>query len=134
MNRAFILVGLVPLLVVTGCSTSAATPAMHSIQVQIVDAVPLTVYQNYDDSQCQARGGRGPEVTIADGAGTILAATDGPNIGGTVVIHQSCTVEVDLDSVAMAEVYTVTVTPVGGAPVERTVSGVEGVQIIRVDL
>lgn len=119
-------------------SASPTEPETVQITVRIEDTVPLAVYWNYDDVQCtgqkymSAEVDRGPEVTIADGAGNVLAVKDAPLVGGTMVIKQSCTVDVEFPDVPAADIYVVTVKGHDGQIWDRTEAADGPDQVIRV--
>lgn len=132
-------------LALCGCATPAAsptpsatpTPEVKQIVVEIADMVPLDVYYNYDDVQCTAHAfsssiTRGPQVTIADGAGKILASQDGPLVGGTASVKGRCTVDVVFAGVPAADIYVVTVQSDSGEKWTRTVQNSPG--DVRVDI
>lgn len=131
------------LLLFAGCSPAAPaaspSPDTHAITVRIVDQVPLDVYWNYNDSECTAQEymkpkvDRGPQVTIANGAGKVLASQDGPRIGGTAKIEASCTVDIPFASVPVSDVYVVTIKGHDGQTWDRTVqTSADSPQVIEV--
>lgn len=107
------------ILLLAGCSGQqeaepTPTPETRDVTVTIADAIPLDAYFNLDDEACTARtvGMRDaslPQVTIEDGKGEILAAEEGPAEGGSFLAGIGCIVEVSLQGVPFAEVYTITV-------------------------
>jgi len=122
----------------TTAEGSIPEPPTHTIIVEIIDTVPLSLYFNQDDVVCTAvsafdpEEARPPEITIEDGEGTILAAQDGPSLGGTST-ETGCTVRVTFPDIPEATVYKVVVTGWDGTTVERTVEGESTEQIITVD-
>ena len=119
-------------------TTSVTEEKTVAITVRIEDTVPLAVYWNLDDRQCTAQAylsdevDRGPEVTIADGAGNVLAVQDAPLIGGTVVVEDRCTVDVTFPEVPASDVYVVTVKGHDGQTWDRTEAADGNRQVIKV--
>lgn len=130
------------LLFVSGCAgapSASPSPENRAITVRIVDLVPLDVYWNYNDVQCtaqefmEAKVDRGPQVTISDGAGKVLASQDGPLIGGITKLKDRCTVDVAFTEVPASDVYVVTVKGHSGRTWDRTVqASAENPQVIEV--
>lgn len=141
MLAALVLLGLV------GCSggevndveEGAPTDTVaqtRTVTVEIVDNVPLDVYFKANAGGCTSLvwhdpNAPAPEVTIKDGAGTILAAKDGPD-GGTFTENVGCRVPVVFSEVPAADVYTVSVTGPHGDTADRTVQASDGDMVIEV--
>jgi len=101
------------------------------ILVTILDRMPLSVYYNHDDEVCTAEpfgepvNEFAPEVTISDGAGTILAVAHGPVTGGIYVEDSGCAVDVRFEDVPGADIYVVKVVGWDGVTGESIVEGPE---------
>lgn len=134
------------LFLVAGCSTASPvttpTPETRAVTVRIVDTVPLDIYFNVDNKVCKAQpfGGpklaHGPQVTISDGSGKVLASQDGPLVGGTNDDERNaCIVDVVFPAVAPAEVLAVQVKGYDGRTWDRTVqASTESPQVIEVQV
>lgn len=131
-----------------GCAaaTGTTTPPQPSVAeartvvVRIIDRSPLAVYFNLDDKRCTAQHmlkdqvTKGPEVTISDGSGNVLASHDGPLIGGTVTIGTGCTVDVIFVKVPVSAIYKINIKGQYGGAWDRTVEGAGGTEPQRVEV
>lgn len=127
-------VALCAALLLAGCAWSThETTQMPTRRVAVVisDVVPLDLYFNYDDAQCSAVD-EGPEITISNGAGVVVAAKDAPLIGGKMTLEKRCDVTVTFDAVPAADIYTVTVKSASGRVWSTTVQSESGDQEIRI--